>query len=366
MYSQGCSAVSIKWQQFDVNAPEPTYAPAQIQSLFTSEYLLAYGFISHCTQATLNALIDNQEFQTMVSTTELQKRTGTMLHKLTARALIRDYEQGILHENKAEHEMKKQQLKSLIIKLSLENSIVTQFTSFVAIEKRNVNEDQGADTLNVAELVAKEDVDILPYMEYQVDELSVISASAEPKSIALFGKQPEETLQDFIEKKRRSKKKVYRMPTVQKTLSAISWPQLSELQNQDGYWQLTPELGTLLDLNVNDLVNVSLTKRGIQSLGPKGKEKLLQLIATLLVLQAVRFKQLEGITFKSLLKLNDSPPSGALDAVKKAVEWAKRTHRQFPAICQRLELGKDWDYATKKLLGIEISGTSTHTLANSK
>ncbi|XP_015284983.1 PREDICTED: poly [ADP-ribose] polymerase 4 [Gekko japonicus] len=725
MHSRGCSAVSIKWQQFDTNAPEPTYAPAQIQSLFINEYLLVYGFISQCTQATLKALIDNQELQTMVSTTELQKRTGTMLHKLTARALIRDYEQGVLHENKTEHEMKKQQLKSLIIKLSLENSIVTQFTSFVAIEKRDGNEDQGADTLNVSELVAKEDVDILPYMQYQVEDDHLVSvnslacleeydfcfgemsssvlsgqnlspvsvdrqegfpppppphqqnawvnlpvedgegersreaprrstegsrrkkpeiglltqaldysvsglegdsssqllgqkflkagrltldhqepyadlsslfaaplaleadshfssslssgqpfsspsaiptrsdavfgssavskppdfpvqgiyfggghpalsqgrsllltsnqsplpatttgfgsaltptlkglpgqgmvlqsgppesrgtlfsappflsappstevpvpaagssapscfmsrikakvrppvpvqdqlsspsgpqllpfnpfvnfnaappaappvvqfepgsgapmaarramplpedqwpllrlkgkkpparlpsppslgkASAEPKSIALFGKQPEETLQNFIEKKRRSKKKVCRMPAVQKTLSAVFWPQLSELQNQDGYWQLTPELGTLLDLDVNDLVNVSLTKRGIQSLGLKGKEKLLQLIATLLVLQVVRLRQLEGITFKSLMKLNDSPPSRAFDAVKKAVEWAKRTHQQFPAICQRLELGKDWDSATKKLLGIEITGTA-RPLANSK
>lgn len=32
--------------------------------------------------------------------------------------------------------MKKQILKSLIIKLSKENSLITQFTSFVAVEKR--------------------------------------------------------------------------------------------------------------------------------------------------------------------------------------------------------------------------------------
>ncbi|XP_042313185.1 M-phase phosphoprotein 8 [Sceloporus undulatus] len=170
MSSPGCNAVSIKWQQFDTNAPELTYAPAQIQSLFNHERLLVYGFISNCTQATLHALIDNQELQTMVSTTELQKTTGTMLHKLAARAFIRDYEQGVLHENETEHEMKKQQLKSLIIKLSLENSIVTQFTSFVAIEKRTEKESQIADTMNVLELVNKEDVDILPYMQYQEPE----------------------------------------------------------------------------------------------------------------------------------------------------------------------------------------------------
>nr|XP_056714863.1 protein mono-ADP-ribosyltransferase PARP4 [Euleptes europaea] len=379
MSSPGCSAVSIKWQQFDTNAPELTYAPAQIQSLFHNERLLVYGFISRCTQATLNALVDGQELQTMVSTTELQKTTGTMLHKLAARAFIRDYEQGILHENQAEHEMKKQELKSLIIKLSLENSIVTQFTSFVAIERRDMNEDQGADTLNVSEIVAKENVDILPYIQYQPADEHSASAYLEASEEDVFSgdwcgdmgatELSYELLppvlplcsldeQDLtVKKKKKLAKKVCPMLAGQKPLSAVSWPQLSKLQNQDGYWQLTPELGTLLDLDVNQLVNVSLTKKGIQSLGPKGKEKLLQLIATLLVLQVVRFKRLEGVTFKSLTKLNDSPPSQAFDAVKKAVEWAKRTHRQFPAICQRLELGKDWDSATKKLLHIEITGT---------
>lgn len=32
---------------------------------------------------------------------------------------------------------------------------------------QDASEDQGTDTLNVLELVAKEDVDILPYMQYQ-------------------------------------------------------------------------------------------------------------------------------------------------------------------------------------------------------
>uniref|UniRef100_A0A8C8SAU3 Poly [ADP-ribose] polymerase n=1 Tax=Pelusios castaneus TaxID=367368 RepID=A0A8C8SAU3_9SAUR len=136
IFSPGCNSVSVKWQQFGANAPEPLQAPARIQSLFNNERLLVYGFIPRCTQATLNAIINDQELQTMVSTTELQKTTGTLLHKLTARALIRDYEDGILHENEMEHEMKKHTLKSLIINLSLENSIITQFTSFVAIEKR--------------------------------------------------------------------------------------------------------------------------------------------------------------------------------------------------------------------------------------
>ncbi|CAI5773211.1 protein mono-ADP-ribosyltransferase PARP4 [Podarcis lilfordi] len=729
MSSLGCNAVSIKWQQFDFDAPELMYAPAQIQSLFNHDRLLIYGFISHCTQATLNALIDDKELQTVVSTTELQKTTGTMLHKLAARAFIRDYEQGILDEDETEHEMKKQLLKSQIIELSLKNSIVTQFTSFVAIEKRDTNEDQTADTLDVLELVAKMDVDILPYMEYQskgqtapceslsfssrasiVEEegigfeeepmldfhlaedlgvyeevaiekeeiefvektkkkrrkmKSVVSmadhvpeafqdesgymSAAPPLRMSFLKKQPKKAVPrteaenlsmsvleeftggtpaggmsgcllssdlkvpsppiagsklegsssgfgfgiqnsapisalpppppsplygnirkfgspatgligsafgspafglpaaaqfgsqavpqapistasplppltggipntlafgssaaglfgsisspslgsqaipqapvstaaapppplprgslnmfasgppatgpfgsifgspatgpfgstfgspatgsfdsqaipqsfslrefDMLQQKdpfllpalppkrvqalklslapgkafaqgsaQESVSPLRRVPEMQcsketseashkmhyslqgntllemhkmkrhqsfpaqKPLRVVSWPQLFKLQDQDGFWQLIPELGTLLDFDVDYFVNVSLAKKGINSLGPKGKEKLLRLIATLLVLQVIRFKQLEGLVFRSLTTLNDSPPSWAFEPVKKAVEWARRTEREFPAICQRLDLGKDWDFATKKLLHIEEIG----------
>ncbi|XP_033002167.1 protein mono-ADP-ribosyltransferase PARP4 [Lacerta agilis] len=708
MSSVGCNAISIKWQQFDFDAPELMYAPAQIQSLFNHDRLLIYGFISHCTQATLNALIDNKELQTVVSTTELQKTVGTMLHKLAARAFIRDYEQGILDEDETEHEMKKQLLKSQIIELSLKNSIVTQFTSFVAIEKRDTNEDQTADTLDDLELVAKVDVDILPYMEYEskgqtapCESLSFSSRACIVEEEEIdheamldfhlaedFGVYEEVTIEkdkiEFVQKKKKKSKKMareleksvvstadqepeafqnemsflkkqpekavplteaenlsmpeeftggmpagdmsssllssdlkvpsavvarsklgdssfgfgfgiqnsapisalppppprplsgnthtfgspatglfgsafgsptfgspaaghfgsqrvpqapistasplpplpggtpntlafgssaaglfgstsspslgsqaipqapistaaaapppplpggtlnmfasgspatgpfgstfgspatgpfgsqatpqafslrkfdmlqqkdpfppptlpaerafaplklspahvkafaqgsaqesvsplrrvpevqcsketleasHRMPyslqedafmkkckikrqsfPAQKPLRVVAWPQLFKLQNQGGFWQLIPELGTLLDFDVDYFVNVSLAKKGINSLGPKGKEKLLRLIATLLVLQVIRFKRLEGLVFRSLTTLNDSPPSWAFEPVKKAVEWARRTEREFPAICQRLDLGKDWDFATKKLLHIEEIG----------
>ncbi|ELW67533.1 M-phase phosphoprotein 8 [Tupaia chinensis] len=167
--SPSCHSVSVKWQQFSANAQEPLQAPAQVQSLFHNDRLLVYGFIPHCTQATLRALIQEKEFCTMVSTTELQKTTGTMIHKLTARALIRDYEDGILHENATNHEMKKEILKSLIIKLSKENSLITQFTSFIAVEKRDDNE-SFRDIPNISDLIAQEDVDFLPYISWPEEQ----------------------------------------------------------------------------------------------------------------------------------------------------------------------------------------------------
>uniref|UniRef100_A0A8C6FHE8 Poly [ADP-ribose] polymerase n=1 Tax=Moschus moschiferus TaxID=68415 RepID=A0A8C6FHE8_MOSMO len=182
--SPSCHSVSVKWQQLSTDAPTPLQAPAQVPSLFHGERLLIYGLTPHCTQATLHALIQEREYSTVVSTTELQKTTGMMIHKLAARALIRDYEDGILHENEVNHEMKKQTLKSLIIKLSKENSLITQFTSFVAVEKRDGNESPSPDTPNTLELIAKEDIDFLPYMSWQGEQpdasrMQTLSASSE-------------------------------------------------------------------------------------------------------------------------------------------------------------------------------------------
>ncbi|XP_077340109.1 protein mono-ADP-ribosyltransferase PARP4 isoform X3 [Lithobates pipiens] len=164
--SAACTAISIKWRLFGTNPTEPMQAPASIQSLYHDDSLFVYGFVPNCTQATLKALINDKEFENIISTTELQKTTGTILHKLAARAFIRDYEDGILHEQEHENEMEKQKMKSFIIKLSKEHSIVTQFTSFVAVEKRSAEESENVEP-NILEILSAEDMDILPYMAYE-------------------------------------------------------------------------------------------------------------------------------------------------------------------------------------------------------
>ncbi|XP_010285395.1 PREDICTED: poly [ADP-ribose] polymerase 4-like, partial [Phaethon lepturus] len=526
--SPGCSSVSIKWQQFNTGAPEPMQAPAQIQSLFNNDRLLVYGFIPDCTQATLRAVINDQELQTVVSTTELQKTTGTVLHKLAARAFINDYEDGILHENETEHEMKKQTLKNMIIHLSLENSIISQFTSFVAVEKRDANETCSDDAPNILEIITQEDVDFLPYMDWDqrsmesggffseeiafalacspavgdVYSADFLSGKGEPES---FQFQPEEVpvslksisrksmVQGFLnvsepessicslrsnfssdrditketssgtrspslydlhllevaepfssfgfkpkpgggidlteqkslqtpaftksdvcvdvpepalppppcasssqklggcmkqvysscvapmqglvlcgsptptcrnsEKTNVEKQVIPKFPIFQANRKEASpwlrckkkaehqcdvtapeegfteefkvvepsrcfittekeriqqriewtsanWKEIFALQNQDGSWNLSPQLGKILKFDVDHLINNFLIRKGIQSLGPNGKEKLLQLIATLLVLQFIRCtKELKGIVFKTLMKLDDSSNS---------------------------------------------------------
>ncbi|KAM8918887.1 protein mono-ADP-ribosyltransferase PARP4 [Lycaon pictus] len=641
LHSPSCHSVSVKWQLLSTDAPEPLQAPAHVQSLFHNDRLLVYGFVPHCTQATLCALIQEKEFSTIVSTTELQKTTGTMIHKLTARGLIRDYEDGILHENETNHEMKKQILKSLIIKLSKENSLITQFTSFVAVEKRDGKESPFPDIPNISELIAKEDIDFLPYIGWQEEQLEdsvaqpfsaffewkeklpqphltnrkfklsrleysedldvledfgsqlsekplivnfehgdvekpldlsrmdsfklplceaapflkpagySISAAhssaclevqpffgtsflhpprlchkkahfACPKSLKQFGPSkndqdlqidflgdftPEshtpsrppsprfgssafssllgasfnsrevnlpETSQShktdnsgsisheldsllqpniFLSLPKRvssaspsrgfdvhyhSDSPLYFQNSVvplstsykppidlfantelessstdlsarisspssyecffatennetpefltsscfqkaakfdirgsnftasfqsqkdeQSWMNFVPWTELFSLQTEDGFWKLTPELGFILNLNIN-ILNSFLEQKGIRSLGIKGRERLLDLIATFLVLQFLRTTlEHKGIVFKSLMKLDDASISRtipwAFEEIKKASEWVRRTEGQYPSICQRLELGQDWDSATKQLLGHHFS-----------
>ncbi|KAF7654882.1 hypothetical protein LDENG_00063780 [Lucifuga dentata] len=165
MASPGCSSASVKWQQFNPTAPPAVQAPAQLHALFNDCHTLVFGFVPHCTQATLHGNLSGQELRTMVSTSELQKTKGTFLHKLTARAIIRDYEDGNLETNEAEHEGKKAELKSFIIELSKEFSILSQFTSFVAIEERHPEQTEEGVT-DIPKLIAEEDVDFLPYISW--------------------------------------------------------------------------------------------------------------------------------------------------------------------------------------------------------
>uniref|UniRef100_A0A8C1SN22 Poly [ADP-ribose] polymerase n=1 Tax=Cyprinus carpio TaxID=7962 RepID=A0A8C1SN22_CYPCA len=82
MESLGCRSVAVKWQQFNPTAPLPVQAPSQLHALFSDCHTLVYGFVPHCTQATLFADLSGQEIKTMVSTTELQKTKGTVSEHL--------------------------------------------------------------------------------------------------------------------------------------------------------------------------------------------------------------------------------------------------------------------------------------------
>uniref|UniRef100_A0A3B5R3E0 PARP4 MVP-ID C-terminal domain-containing protein n=1 Tax=Xiphophorus maculatus TaxID=8083 RepID=A0A3B5R3E0_XIPMA len=108
---------------------------------------------------------------------------------------------------------------------------------------------------------------------------------------------------------------------------------------EDGYWELTVELGKLINVNVDAFANVFLKNKGIHSLG----ERIRRLVATLLVLQLMREEELEE---GKLL-------SERWQQVKKAVDWVRWADREYPCACSRLEFGWSWESSTRQLLGFE-------------
>ncbi|XP_052074990.1 uncharacterized protein LOC127712542 isoform X2 [Mytilus californianus] len=161
----GVSGVSVQWIYYAKHS-NIIQAPCIIPSLFNGTRQVVYGFVPNCTQAKLSASVDGNEFCTMVSTTELNMTKGKMLHQLTARAMIRDYEDGVFSSNNTQDQVQKLEKKSYIIDLSKEYSIVTPYTSFIAVEEREKDEEK-TDGPSIADLVAKETVDVLPYMDWQ-------------------------------------------------------------------------------------------------------------------------------------------------------------------------------------------------------
>eukprot|EP00064_Thunnus_orientalis_P008537 superscaffoldBa00001022_g8560 len=368
MASPGCSSVAVKWQQFNPTAPPPVQAPKQLHALFNDCHTLVYGFVPNCTQATLLGNLSGQELKTMVSTSELQKSRGTFLHKLTARALIRDYEDGSLDTSEAEHEGKKAELKSFIIELSKEFSILSQFTSFVAIEERDSDQTEGF--TDIPKLIAEEDVDFLPYISWMSRQ-----DSREEKEVECFddacdswSMEDSSSLEDIVHKRSRSMSFMEDGDEVMECLLGRESPIDLHLA---GYWELTTELGQFMNINVDLFANVFLKNKGICSLVPtnvkdmhkcvcglglRAHADILRLVATLLVLQLMRVEKLEeGKLLRTLFCLNDSsqPRPERWEKVKRAVDWVCWADQQYPCVYSRLEFGLSWESSTRQLLGYE-------------
>ena len=62
--------------------------------------------------------------------------SAQVLHRLAAHALIDDFERGVLDHDAIQQAVMKRTLKQRVIDLSKTFSIVTPYTSFVAIEER--------------------------------------------------------------------------------------------------------------------------------------------------------------------------------------------------------------------------------------
>ena len=139
-----------------------------------------YGFVPHCTEATLTASIAGKQMATIVSTSQLRITKGSIVHRMSARSFIRDYDEGVLAEDNLLNEIQKRDRKADIIKLSIEYSIVTSFTSFVAIEKRDESDKDIAYIPTIDKLVTEHSVDRLPYLGWEEPEPSTSEGGVHP------------------------------------------------------------------------------------------------------------------------------------------------------------------------------------------
>ncbi|XP_034142670.1 protein mono-ADP-ribosyltransferase PARP4-like [Esox lucius] len=128
---------------------------------------------------------------------------------------------------------------------------------------------------------------------------------------------------------------------------------------QEGYWECSASLGSLIGVDLDYFANVFLKEKGIESLGVRAHADILRLVASLLVLQLMRVRGHEvGKLLLSLFRvdLDHSPPQPRNDhweAVKRAVDWVSWADREYPCVCSRLEFGLDWESSTRQLLGID-------------
>ena len=147
----GLSQISVQW---GVSATKQiTQAPNQIVSLFDGERQIVYGYVDNCTSASLHALIGDKQYSTIVlhppsppsthphsqpltlslsqvSTHELGITRGDTIHALAARALIRDWADGVYSEDKITNDVIRLHKKENIIALSIQYSVRSQFSAF--------------------------------------------------------------------------------------------------------------------------------------------------------------------------------------------------------------------------------------------
>ena len=91
-----------------------------------------------------------------------------MIHRLAARALVREWDNGMLDEDPIESDVKKVELKQTIIDLGIQFSLVTPFTSFIAVEERHEGEVIDKEKIpKIEDLIGNEKVDDLSYIEWE-------------------------------------------------------------------------------------------------------------------------------------------------------------------------------------------------------
>jgi pyruvate formate-lyase activating enzyme-like uncharacterized protein len=120
------------------------------------------------------------EVEEMIYTSPLNMTRGNLVRSLAARAAILDWETGVYDCTDSTSDLveKRKRRREICIDMAIEHNLVTQFTSFVAIEEREEHDESERGRKRAerkhediekafAALTAKESVDELDYMDWQ-------------------------------------------------------------------------------------------------------------------------------------------------------------------------------------------------------
>ncbi|XP_063953613.1 uncharacterized protein LOC129256833 isoform X2 [Lytechinus pictus] len=145
------TSIKVNWISTKGDAPihltrkEIVQAPSQNASLFTGTRLVLYAMGPEVSKVELEAEIEGRTECFEVSADETSSAKGLTLHRLATRGIVRDWELGSVHANRLENDAMMDDVRIHLVKLGVEFNIVSPLTSFIAIEKRD-EEDENMDT----------------------------------------------------------------------------------------------------------------------------------------------------------------------------------------------------------------------------
>lgn len=108
------------------------------------------------------------------------------MNRLCARSMIRDWSEGNLDVDLIKHAAFKMEKKNDILQLSLTYQIVSEFTSFVAIEDRQKSNQSEAGAPTIQQLIDNENVDELGYMDFERPSAEDFSLQDLPQTGQIF------------------------------------------------------------------------------------------------------------------------------------------------------------------------------------
>ena len=164
------SNISIDWVGDDCNSI--LQAPNKILSIFYGEHKIIYGMLGKhlCSQAILRSLhADGELIHIRVASNSVGgfKNCNDMIHKLTTRAILHDYEFGCYSDDPNIHSFEKLKKKNEIIQLSCKYNVVCSLTSFIAIEKRKNNQFQNHLSVDVMNIIKNDhSSDLISYIPW--------------------------------------------------------------------------------------------------------------------------------------------------------------------------------------------------------